>query len=286
MSSLFDFDKPADAYAVMGNPISHSRSPQIHAAFAAQTGQRIHYTAIQVDPGGFAQAVGNFFANGGKGLNVTVPFKREAWELADERGPEAEQAGAVNTLLLNAEGGLVGRNTDGVGLVRDILHNHAGVIAGQRVLLIGAGGAARGVLQPLLAQQPARLVIANRTASRAHQLAADFHPLGEISGAAFEELAGQPFDLIINATAASLQGEVPPLPEDVCTPSTWCYDMMYAAEPTPFVHWARQHGAAKSLDGLGMLVEQAAESFLHWRGVRPDTAPVIQQIRNELLAGH
>lgn len=286
MSSLFDFDKPADAYAVMGNPISHSRSPQIHAAFAAQTGQRIRYTAIQVDPGGFAQAVGNFFANGGKGLNVTVPFKREAWELAGERGPEAEQAGAVNTLLLNADGVLVGRNTDGVGLVRDILHNHGGVIAGQRVLLLGAGGAARGVLQPLLAQQPARLVIANRTASRAHQLAADFRPLGEVTGAAFEELAGQPFDLIINATAASLQGEVPPLPDEICTATSWCYDMMYAAEATPFVRWARQHGAAQSLDGLGMLVEQAAESFLHWRGVRPDTAPVIQKLRHELLAGH
>ncbi|MDT8383426.1 MAG: shikimate dehydrogenase [Gammaproteobacteria bacterium] len=286
MSSLFDFDQPADAYAVMGNPISHSRSPQIHAAFAAQTGQRIRYTAIQVDPGGFAQAVGNFFANGGKGLNVTVPFKREAWELAGERGPEAEQAGAVNTLLLNADGVLVGRNTDGIGLVRDILHNHGGVIAGQRVLLIGAGGAARGVLQPLLAQRPARLVIANRTASRAHQLAADFRPLGEVSGAAFGELAGQAFDLIINATAASLQGEVPPLPDEICTATSWCYDMMYAAEPTPFVRWARQHGAAQALDGLGMLVEQAAESFLHWRGVRPDTAPVIQQLRHELLAGH
>lgn len=286
MSSLFDFDKPADAYAVMGNPISHSRSPQIHAAFAAQTGQLIRYTAIQVDPGGFAQAVGNFFANGGKGLNVTVPFKREAWEMAGERGPEAEQAGAVNTLLLNADGVLVGRNTDGVGLVRDILHNHGGVIAGQRVLLLGAGGAARGVLQPLLAQQPARLVIANRTASRAHQLAADFRPLGEVTGAAFEELAGQPFDLIINATAASLQGEVPPLPDEICTATSWCYDMMYAAEATPFVRWARQHGAAQSLDGLGMLVEQAAESFLHWRGVRPDTAPVIQKLRHELLASH
>lgn len=287
MSSLFDFDKPADAYAVMGNPISHSKSPQIHAAFAKQTGQHITYTAIQVDPGGFEQAVGNFFANGGKGLNITVPLKQEAWALASELGPEAKQAGAVNTLLMNESGALVGRNTDGVGLVRDILHNHpqnqGDTIAGKKVLLVGAGGAARGVLQPLLAENPALLTIVNRTASRAHELAADFNPLGNITGAAFDDLAGQHFDLIINATAASLQGEVPPLPDECCTESTWCYDMMYGAEPTPFMLWAQQHNAQKSLDGLGMLVEQAAESFFHWRGVRPETAPVIQKIRADLL---
>lgn len=286
MSSLFDFDKPADAYAVMGNPISHSKSPQIHAAFAQQTGERIIYTATQVDPGGFEQAVGNFFASGGKGLNVTVPFKREAWELADELGPEAQQAGAVNTLLLNADGLLVGRNTDGVGLVRDILHNHGGSIAGQKVLLVGAGGAARGVLQPLLAEAPAQLHIVNRTPSRAVELASDFHALGSISGGGFEDLADQEFDLIINASAASLHGEVPPLPDQCCTKTTWCYDMMYDAEPTPFMRWAQQHGAQKSLDGLGMLVEQAAESFFHWRGMRPETASVIQSIRAELLTHH
>jgi shikimate dehydrogenase len=288
MSSLFDFDKPADAYAVMGNPISHSKSPQIHAAFAQQTGQRIAYTAIQVDPGGFEQAVGNFFANGGKGLNVTVPFKREAWELAGKLGAEATQAGAVNTLYMNAEGVLVGRNTDGVGLVRDILHNNGGKIAGRKVLLIGAGGAARGVLHPLLTENPAQLIIVNRTASRAHELATDFTGLGNIAGSGFEgldEIAGeQAFDLIINATAASLQGEVPPLPDTCCAESSWCYDMMYGAEPTPFMQWAQQHHAQKVLDGLGMLVEQAAESFLHWRGVRPETEPVIAQIRAGLLA--
>lgn len=284
MSSLFDFDKPADAYAVMGNPISHSKSPQIHAAFAQQTGQKITYTATQVDPGGFEQAVGNFFAQGGKGLNVTVPFKREAWELAGELGPEAKQAGAVNTLLMNERGVLVGRNTDGVGLVRDILHNHHGTIAGKKILLVGAGGAARGVLQPLLSESPAQLVIVNRTVSRAQTLADDFSSLGDISAASFDELSGQTFDLIINATAASLQGEVPPLADECCAPTTWCYDMMYGAEPTPFVQWGTQHGVEKSLDGLGMLVEQAAESFFYWRGVRPETAPVIQQIRNDLLA--
>lgn len=283
MSSLFDFDKEPDAYAVMGNPISHSKSPQIHAAFAEQTGQRIIYTAIQVDPGGFEQAVGNFFANNGKGLNVTVPFKQEAWGLAEELGAEAKQAGAVNTLFQNEEGILVGRNTDGIGLVRDLLHNHHVTIENKRVLLVGAGGAARGVLQPLLNEKPATLVIANRTPDRAHDLAEYFSELGDIHGAGFEDLTDKQFDLIINATAASLQGEVPPLPDTICAKDCWVYDMMYSAEPTPFVRWGEQHGAIKAMDGLGMLVEQAAESFYLWRGVRPDTAPVIQFIREALL---
>lgn len=284
MSSLFDFDKAPDAYAVMGNPIKHSRSPDIHAAFAKQTSQRIEYTAIQVDVGGFDQAVGNFFANGGKGLNVTVPFKREAWQLADELGAEAKQAGAVNTLLMNAEGQLVGRNTDGIGLVRDMLSNHGGAITDKRILLVGAGGAARGVMQPLLDEKPATLVIVNRTSDRAHDLAQDFSERGDVSGVGFDDLGDQSFDLIINATAASLQGEVPPLPDTVCAKNCWCYDMMYSAEPTPFVLWGEEHNASKSVDGLGMLVEQAAESFFLWRGVQPETAPVIQFIRDALNA--
>jgi shikimate dehydrogenase len=282
VSSLFDFDAKPDAYAVMGNPIAHSKSPRIHAAFAQQTGQRITYTAIQVDPGGFPQAVGNFFASGGKGLNVTVPFKQEAWALAVTRGAEAELAGAVNTLLLDSDGALVGRNTDGIGLVRDICDNHGGRIGGQRVLLIGAGGAARGVLEPLLAQKPSHIVIANRTPDRAHELAKIFAALGNIAGAGFDDLRGQTFDLIINASAASLHGEVPPLPDDVLATNGWCYDMMYGAEPTPFVRWGLAHGAAQSLDGLGMLVEQAAESFTLWRGVRPDTRPVLALLRGAL----
>ncbi len=288
MSSLFDFDKAPDAYAVMGNPITHSRSPQIHAAFAKQTNQRIEYTAIQVDVGGFDQAVGNFFANGGKGLNVTVPFKQEAWQRADKLGAEAKQAGAVNTLLVNAEGQLLGRNTDGIGLVRDLLQNHGAStnykIANKRVLLIGAGGAARGVLQPLLDENPSSLVIVNRTPDRAHDLAEDFSKLGDVSGVGFDDLSNQSFDLIINATAASLQGEVPPLPDTVCAENCWCYDMMYSAEPTPFVRWGEQHNASKSVDGLGMLVEQAAESFFLWRRVHPETKPVIQSIRDTLNA--
>ena len=284
MSSLFDFDKAPDAYAVMGNPITHSRSPDIHAAFAKQTNQRIEYTAIQVDVGGFDQAVGNFFANGGKGLNVTVPFKQEAWQLADELGAEAKQAGAVNTLLMNAEGQLLGRNTDGIGLVRDILNNHGGDITDKRILLVGAGGAARGALQPLLDEKPATLVIVNRTPDRAHDLAQVFSEQGNVSGVGFDDLGDQSFDLIINATAASLQGEVPPLPDTVCASDCWCYDMMYSAEPTPFVLWGEEHNAGKSVDGLGMLVEQAAESFFLWRGVQPETTSVIQSIRDALNA--
>ncbi len=288
MGDPFDFDAKPDAYAVMGNPIAHSKSPQIHAAFARQTGQRIEYTAIQVDPGGFEQAVGNFFANGGMGLNVTVPFKQEAWKLVHEHGPEAERAGAVNTLLQDSPGHYIGRNTDGIGLVRDILQNHHGKIEGQRVLLVGAGGAARGVLQPLLAEKPRRLVIANRSPDRAVVLAHDFadiHADSPLHGGGFPELAGENFDLIINASAASLHGEVPPLPEHCLAEGGWCYDMMYGNEPTPFVRWGLEHGASVSLDGLGMLVEQAAESFYLWRGVRPDTAPVIAAVRASLDKG-
>lgn len=287
MNDPFDFTPRADAYAVMGNPIAHSKSPQIHAAFARQTGQRIEYTAIQVDPGGFEQAVGNFFANGGCGLNVTVPFKQEAWKLAEGHGAEAERAGAVNTLLVDETGRTMGRNTDGIGLVRDILQNHGGRIKDRRVLLVGAGGAARGVLQPLLAERPQRLVIANRSPERAVELARDFAVVSdgcELRGGGFADLSGDAFDLIINASAASLHGEVPPLPDGTLADGGWCYDMMYAAEPTPFVRWGLAQGAPVSLDGLGMLVEQAAESFYLWRGVRPQTAEVIADIRANLSA--
>jgi len=281
MSSLFDFDKPA-LYAVMGNPVSHSKSPRIHGLFAEQTGQRIQYTAIQVDPGGFEQAVRNFTANGGRGLNVTVPFKTNAWELADSRTPRAELAGAVNTIVVRAQGVLHGDNTDGAGLVNDIVRNQNGSIADKAVLLLGAGGAARGVLGPLLEQRPGRLVIANRTADRAFSLAQNFSHLGAVAGCGFDDLAGRRFDLVINATSASLQGELPPLPDDLLASGAWCYDMMYGAAPTPFMLWAKDHRAGKVLDGLGMLVEQAAESFFIWRGVRPQTAPVIAALRREL----
>jgi len=290
MSSLFDFDALPDRYAVMGNPIAHSKSPQIHSAFAHQTDQRMEYTAIQVDPGGLKQAVGNFQANGGKGLNITVPFKQDAWQLVDKRSTDAEQAGAVNTIALQADGKLYGDNTDGIGLVRDITINNNTTITGKRILLMGAGGAARGVIRPLLAEQPARLVIVNRTADKATNLAAMFQPISDkspnqkhcadiIEGCGYADLKGQQFDLIINATAASLNGELPPLADGLPTNSACCYDMMYGDKPTVFLEWAQQQGAALCVDGLGMLVEQAAASFELWRGIRPDSQAVIKQLR-------
>jgi shikimate dehydrogenase len=278
MSSLFDFQTPPDQYAVMGNPIAHSKSPRIHALFAQQTGQRIQYTAIQVDPGGFKQAVGNFQANGGKGLNVTVPFKRDAFLLVDERAPRAELAGAVNTILFLPNGRLRGDNTDGVGLLRDIRDNQRFAIKGKRVLILGAGGAVRGVLGPLLDEQPREVVVANRTVERAVEL----ESFRGVRGCGFDALIGKQFDLVINGTSASLQGELPPLPDDLLAPGALCYDMMYGAQPTVFMRWARDRGAAQVLDGLGMLVEQAAESFFLWRGVRPATAPVIAELRAKL----
>jgi shikimate dehydrogenase len=263
----------------MGNPIAHSKSPRIHALFAEQTGQDLEYSAILVEQGGFPDAVAGFVADGGKGLNITVPFKEEAWELATSHSPRAERAGAVNTLLLDAEGNHFGDNTDGAGLVRDLTHNHRCEIAGRRLLLVGAGGAARGVLEPLLAEHPALLVIANRTASKAIELARHFCDLGRVEGCGLDHVDGHVFDLVINATAASLQGEVPALPPGIISPDTWCYDMMYGREPTAFMHWAGELEATVTMDGLGMLVEQAAESFYLWRKVRPDTAPVIRALR-------
>ncbi len=280
MSDLFDFDKP-DRYAVMGNPVRHSKSPRLHALFAAQTGQNIEYSAIQVDPGGLEQAIGNFQASDGKGLNITVPFKRIAWELMDELSDRACLAGAVNTVLFR-NNRYFGDNTDGIGLVRDIRDNHQTRLGGKEILLLGAGGAARGAVEPLLTENPAQLVIANRTPDKAKTLAREFGKLGEISGCGLPALAGQQFDLVINATAASLVGELPPLPADLLAERGWCYDMMYGAEPTPFLRWAEQHGATKSVDGLGMLVEQAAESFYLWRSIRPDTAAVIELLRKDL----
>jgi shikimate dehydrogenase len=277
--SLFDFDVKPDRYAVMGNPISHSKSPRIHALFAQQTHQRMIYEAILVDHGGFAQAVGNFQANGGKGLNVTVPFKQDAFDLTDERSARAEMAGAVNTLVMRADGSLLGDNTDGIGLVRDLRDNHKFVFAKKRVLILGAGGAVRGVLGPILDEAPEQVVIANRTVGKAQELTHLFAGRGDLLGVGFDALSGIQFDLVINGTSASLQGELPPLPNDLLAPGAWCHDMMYGVQPTIFLRWAQGHGAEQTVDGLGMLVEQAAESFFLWRGVRPQTAPVISALR-------
>lgn len=263
----------------MGNPIAHSLSPRIHHLFARQTGQSLSYDALLVEADGFAQAVAAFLIAGGKGLNVTIPFKQEAYELADELSPRAQRAGAVNTLLIHDDGTLLGDNTDGVGLVRDLTRNLKLTLSEKQILLLGAGGAARGVLAPLLEQKPARLLIANRTAERAVQLANSFSDLGAVKGCGFNALSGPGFDIVINATAAGLQGRVPDLPGDVIAPHSCCYDMMYGSLPTAFMHYAQQHGAQHTFDGLGMLVEQASESFLIWRGLRPDTGPVIEALR-------
>ncbi len=280
MSDLFDFEQRQDQYGVMGNPITHSKSPQIHTLFAQQTRQHLVYTAIHVDLGGFAQAVGNFDASGGKGLNITVPFKQEAYDLVDERSARAQRAGAVNTIKFEKDKSY-GDNTDGVGLVNDLTHNHQIDLQDKHILLMGAGGAARGVLAPLLECKPALIVIANRTPDKAVALAEAFADLAKVSGCGYHELGDQQFDIVINATAASLQGELPPLPDNLLADGAVCYDMMYGKR-TPFMEWANAHGAAKVLDGLGMLVEQAAESFFIWRGVRPETAPVIEELRRNL----
>jgi shikimate dehydrogenase len=268
-----------DQYAVMGNPVAHSKSPLIHRRFAEQTGQDMDYRTVLVARDGFARAVQEFQAQGGRGLNVTVPFKQEAWQLADQRSPRAERAGAVNTLVLRSDGQRFGENTDGLGLVRDLRRNHGADLAGWRVLVLGAGGAVRGVLEPLLAEGPAEVVIVNRTAVKATVLAEDFSTLGRVYGGGYGILDGARFDLVINGTAASLQGQVPPVPASALARGAWCYDMMYGDAPTPFLQWAAGHGASKLIDGLGMLVEQAAESFHLWRGVWPDTLPVLAELR-------
>jgi shikimate dehydrogenase len=261
-----------DRYAVFGHPIAHSKSPQIHAAFARQTGQDMTYEAILAPLDGFAESVAAFAAAGGRGANVTVPFKEEAYKLAHRLSPRAQRAGAVNTLLF--DDGILGDNTDGAGLVADLTRNLGCALAGKRILLVGAGGAARGVIEPLLDQSPAEFVIANRTVSRAQELAGLF---GRGVVACGFDAVDAPFDLVINATAASLAGELPPLSPRIFTTGTLAYDMMYGRD-TPFLAFARAHGATTA-DGLGMLVEQAAEAFYLWRGVRPDTAPVIAHLR-------
>ncbi len=272
-----------DRYAVFGNPIAHSRSPDIHARFATATGQDLVYERQLVPLDGFAAAAEKFFREGGKGLNITLPFKREAFAWATRLTDRARRAGAVNTLA-RLDGGVLGDNTDGAGLARDITVNLGWPLAGRKVLVLGAGGAVRGVLEPLLARGPAALVIANRTVARASELAADFSDLGTVRGCGFVDLQGQSFDLVINGTSASLAGDLPPLPAGLLAPGARCYDMAYGREPTVFMAWAAQQGASAVADGLGMLVEQAAEAFELWRGVRPGTGPVIAWLRRGLTS--
>jgi shikimate dehydrogenase len=271
-----------DRYAVIGHPVAHSRSPFIHARFAEQTHQSLEYGTIDAPPAEFEATVRRFFSGGGKGLNVTIPHKEAAFRLAAELTPRAQRAQAVNTLSIAKSGQLLGDNTDGTGLARDLLNNQRIAIAGRRLLLLGAGGAARGVLAPLIGLRPSLLTIVNRNVQRAVELVAMFEDLGPLRAAGYEELGDETFDIVINATAASLAGELPPLPPAIVTAQSICYDMAYAREDTPFVHWAHQRGVARAVDGLGMLVEQAAESFHAWRGLRPDTASVLAELTAQL----
>jgi len=273
-----------DRYAVIGNPVDHSKSPQIHAEFARQTGEDISYEKLPAPLDAFEETARQFFSNGGKGLNITLPFKRKAWDMAHSHVGSALDAEAVNTIALNADQ-LIGYNTDGLGLVTDIEKNLDFSIAGKRVLLMGAGGATYGVMQPVLEQRPERLVVANRSLDKAVGLVGHFQKfkdfvLGGISAAPYQALGRDQFDLVINATSAGLSGEMLPLPQGVFAPGSLAYDMVYGLD-TPFLKFARLHDA-RAVDGLGMLVEQAAESFYIWRGVRPQTAPVIALLRGTL----
>lgn len=269
-----------DAYAVIGNPVAHSLSPQIHRSFAAQTGQSISYEAIEIAEDELEPSLHELRRRGYRGLNVTVPFKERVWQLCDERSPRAVDAGAVNTLIFMPDGKLAGDNTDGVGLTRDLIDNLRVLLQHRKILVLGAGGAVRGVLGPILAHNPGLLTIANRTVDRAEQLAADFRNLGETQVSAYSELGRIKYDLIINGTSAGLNNEVPPIPDGVLGVNSICYDMIYSRSgKTAFVDWALSRGAVRAFDGLGMLVEQAAESFRIWRGVQADTAEVIQSLR-------
>lgn len=270
-----------DLYAVFGNPINHSKSPAIHRQFAEQTGQDMNYIKQLVSEGEFAKAAETFFAQGGKGLNITVPFKIDAYQFAQRLTPRAERAGAVNTLAKTSDGSILGDNTDGIGMIHD-MHNLDWDIEGKRVLILGAGGAVRGILQPLLEENPAQVVIANRTFDKAEELVKQFHDLGDMKAKSFEQLANETFDIVINGTSASLQGDLPPLPDKLLAPGACCYDMMYGSEPTVFLRWAQEHGAAQLADGLGMLVGQAAEAFYLWRQIRPEVVPVITALRRQM----
>jgi|TARA_B110000483_G_scaffold141911_1_gene169465 shikimate dehydrogenase len=270
-----------DRYLVVGNPIAQSRSPQIQRQFAEQKDEDISYEAMLVDIDGFEKAAAEFFDGGGMGMNITMPFKEDAYRFAHRLSPGARIAGAVNTLVAGENGEIIGHNTDAAGLIADILRQEK-TIAGQSILILGAGGAVRGVLGPLLQGTPSKLTIANRTFEKAQQLAKGFAGYGPIQACPMQNLGTESFDLIINGTSTSLAGAALELPADILTPNSFCYDMVYAAEPTPFMSWAISQGATAS-DGLGMLVGQAAESFRIWRGISPNFVKIIATIRTEML---
>ena len=273
-------------YAVLGNPVSHSKSPLIHSMFAQQTDQTMSYVAIPLEKNEFEAFVRKFFAEGGAGLNVTVPFKGNAFALAASCSPRAELAQAVNTLFLDDNGRICGDNTDGVGLMSDLKLNNKVAISGQRVLILGAGGAVRGIMAALVYEKAAAITIVNRDVPKAGLLAEEMQSMAPIEAMSYSMLQedannGRSYDLIINGTSSSLKGEMPKLDAKVIAPGCCCYDLMYSATDTLFLQWAKQEGARKSIDGLGMLVEQAAEAFALWRGVRPNTASVMARLREQ-----
>ena len=272
-----------DRYGVVGHPVAHSWSPFIHALFARDTGQAMSYRLFDFAPVEFEQRVREFFADGGRGLNITTPHKVAAAALATRVTTRAGQAGAVNTLAAQRDGTLLGDNTDGAGLIRDLCDNLGAVVTRRRVLIIGAGGATRGVLAPLLTLEPAKLVVTNRTAERAVSMASAFSELGPVTGSGFDTLDGAPFDLVINATSASLSGEHPQVPSTVVGTETVCYDMAYGKTATAFMRWAEAAGCGQAYQGWGMLVEQAAESFRVWRGIKPATATVMAALKERAL---
>jgi shikimate dehydrogenase len=270
-------NKAPDRYGLVGHPVGHSRSPVIHTVFARQTSQHLTYELLDAEPGSLETAVRGFGAAGGKGLNITVPHKEAAFALCNDKSAAARAAGAVNTISF-VHGRLRGDNTDGLGFIRDVTVNQRQALGGRRVVVLGAGGAARGIVGPLLAEHPAELTIANRTKERADQVLAHFGG-GALIAYTFAELAAlPPYDVLINATSAGLKGEPLPFPASLIGPSSFCYDLVYGASDTPFVTWAKSHGAARAVQGWGMLVEQAAESFAIWRGMRPDTKPLLKQL--------
>ena len=273
----------SDTYGVVGHPVAHSWSPFIHGLFARETGQSMSYRLFDFAPEEFEPRVREFFAQGGRGLNITVPHKVAAVDIASELTTRAAHAGAINTLAMQKDGTILGDNTDGAGLVRDLCDNLGLVIIRRRILIVGAGGATRGVIAPLLALGPAEIVIANRTEERAEKLAGAFAKIGPVQGVGIRYISGDPFDLVINATSAGLSGELPPLSNSIVGPETVCYDMAYGKTNTPFVEWSLQQGCARAVQGWGMLVEQAAESFRVWRGMKPGTASVLTALKERAL---
>jgi len=278
--SSFKLDSSVSNYAVFGNPINHSKSPQIHSLFAEQTGITLNYQAIEVPLDHFSDYVTSFASQKGKGLNITVPFKEKAFSLCHTLTERAEVSGSVNTIWFDENNHIYGDTTDGKGLINDLTINHSFDLNKKSLLILGAGGSVKAILEPLCSQSPDKIVIANRTVSKANQLAENFSNRGNIHACSYDELSAESYDLIINGTSLSLCGQLPMIPESTIKNNTYCYDLMYSDTETIFMKWASEHGALKVMDGLGMLVEQAAEAFFIWHGVMPDTSSVIKTIRS------